>query len=115
MVAVPFIFLLIMSCTSYVFCDKHIGENPDNQASIIERSILWCEDSWEIGHFLTCCFGLPNGGYIYRDAESLMDIIQEAVSGKDWEEYDKQALVSLTNLLETINSDTDDLIVGVNH
>jgi hypothetical protein len=102
-----------MSCTSYVFRHKHIGENPDNQASIIERSILWREDSWEIGHFLTCCFDLPNGGYIYRDADSLKEIIQEAISGEDWEEHDKEALVSLTSLLDTV--DDDDLFVSVDY
>jgi hypothetical protein len=104
-----------MSCTSWVFRHKNIGQNPDNQASIIERSVLWSEDSWEIGHFFTCCFNLPNGGYIYRDLESLKEIIQDAIDGEDWDQRDHEALTLLTTALNSIDPDDNDLFVSVDY
>jgi len=113
----PFIFyhLVSMSCTSWVFRHKRIGQNPDNQASIIERSVLWREDSWEIGHFLTCRFDLPNGGYIYRDLENLKEIIKDAIDRQDWGAYDRDALTLLDAALNSVDSEEDDFFVSVDY
>ncbi len=63
----------------------------------------------------TCCFNLPNGGYIYRDLESLKEIIQDAIDGEDWDQRDHEALTLLTTALNSIDPDDNDLFVSVDY
>lgn len=103
-----------MGCTSWIIRHKRIGTNGENNASIIERSIVWDHDSWDVGHYLTSLFNLPNGGYIYRDSDDLREIIQDAIVEKEWSEQDIRALEELSGLLTSIEV-VDDLFVSVDY
>jgi len=72
-----------MSCDSWIFVHKHISDAEDGNGRVIERKVLWNENSWEIGQMFTDKFYLPNGTYRSVSPEALVEFAEDCLAHPD--------------------------------